>query len=42
MAVNKDFVVKNGLEVNQNLILANADTGRVGVGTTNLLTFYLM
>jgi len=34
MAVNKNFVVKNGLEVNENLILANADTGRVGVGTT--------
>ena len=34
MAVNKNFVVKNGLEVNTNLILADADTGRVGVGTT--------
>ena len=34
MAVNKNFVVKNGLEVNENLILADADTGRVGVGTT--------
>ena len=35
MAVNKNFVVKNGLEVNTNLILANADNSRVGVGTTN-------
>ena len=34
MAVNKNFVVKNGLEVGTDLILANADTGRVGVGTT--------
>jgi len=34
MAVNKNFVVKNGLEVNQDLILANASTRRVGIGTT--------
>jgi hypothetical protein len=34
MAVNKNFVVKNGLEVNDNLILANADDKRVGIGST--------
>jgi hypothetical protein len=34
MAVNKNFVVKNGIEVNTSLILANADTNRVGIGTT--------
>jgi len=34
MAINKNFVVKNGLEVNERLILANADTNRVGIGTT--------
>ena len=34
MAVNKNFVVKNGLEVNESLILANASTKMVGIGTT--------
>jgi len=34
MAVNKNFVIKNGLEVNTNLILANADTNKVGIGST--------
>ena len=34
MAVNKNFVVKNGLEVNANLIVADATTDRVGIGTT--------
>ena len=34
MAVNKNFVVKNGLEVNTNLLLADADNSRVGVGTS--------
>ena len=34
MAINKNFVVKNGLEVNQKLILADAITGRVGIGTS--------
>jgi len=34
MAVNKNFVVKHGLEVNDNLILANATTKRVGIGST--------
>ena len=34
MAVNKNFVVKNGLEVNTDLILADVDTNRVGIGTS--------
>ena len=34
MAVNKNFVVKNGLEVNTNLLRADADNSRVGVGTS--------
>jgi hypothetical protein len=34
MAVNKNFVVKNGLEVASNLILADAATNKVGIGTT--------
>jgi hypothetical protein len=34
MAVNKNFVVKNGLEVNTDLIVADTDSGMVGVGTT--------
>ena len=34
MAVNKNFVVKNGLEVNSDLILANATDSMVGIGTS--------
>ena len=34
MAVNKNFVVKNGLEVNNSLIVANAETQRVGIAST--------
>jgi hypothetical protein len=34
MAVNKAFVVKNSLEVNQKLILADAVAGKVGIGTS--------
>ena len=34
MAVNKNFVVKNGLEVSTDLIIANADTNKVGIATT--------
>ena len=34
MAVNKNFVVKNGLEVNTDLIFADASTERVGIGST--------
>jgi hypothetical protein len=35
MAINKNFVVKNGFEASTDLILANADTRKVGIGTTN-------
>lgn len=35
MAINKNFVVKHGLEVDTNLLFANADTTRVGVNTAN-------
>ena len=35
MSINKNFVVKNGFEASTNLILANADTRKVGIGTTN-------
>jgi hypothetical protein len=34
MAAQKSFVVKNGLEVNTNLIFADVDTRNVGLGTT--------
>ena len=34
MGVNKSFVVKNGLEVNQGLIFADIDTQKVGIGST--------
>ncbi len=38
MAVNKNFVVKNGLEVATNLIVADAQNLHVGLGTTAPLT----
>ena len=34
MAVNKNFVVKNGLEVATDVILANASTKNVGIAST--------
>ena len=34
MSVNKAFVIKNSLEVNQKLILADSVTGKVGIGTS--------
>ena len=34
MAVNKNFVVKQGLEVKQNLLVAEGSTSRIGIGTT--------
>jgi len=36
MAVNKNFVIKHGVEVSDNLIYANPDVDRVGIGTTVL------
>jgi hypothetical protein len=35
MAIQKNFVIKNGLEVNKNLIFADTDSGKVGIATTN-------
>ena len=35
MAVNKNFVVKNGLEVNTDLLFADSATRSVGVGSTS-------
>ena len=34
MAVNKNFTVRHGLEVNTSLILADANTNKVGIGST--------
>ena len=34
MSINKAFVIKNSLEVNQKLILADAISGKVGIGTS--------
>jgi len=34
MGVNKNFVVKNGIEVNTNLVFADADNNLVGIATT--------
>mgnify|MGYP001250305690 CR=1 FL=1 len=34
MAVNKNFVVKNGLEVNNNLLVADVNSQKVGIGTS--------
>ena len=36
MAVNKNFVVKNGLEVKSNLIVADTSADAVGIGTSTL------
>jgi hypothetical protein len=35
VGINKNFVVKNGFEVSNDLILANADTRKVGIASTN-------
>jgi hypothetical protein len=35
MSINKNFVVKNGFEASTDLIFADADTRKVGIGTTN-------
>ena len=34
-AINKNFVIQNGLEVNNSLILADAVSDKVGIGTTS-------
>lgn len=35
MAVQKNFVVKNGIEVNTNLIFGDTGSNKVGIATTN-------
>ena len=35
MAVQKNFKISNGLEVNNNLIVANSNSNKVGIATTN-------
>jgi hypothetical protein len=37
MGINKNFVVKNGLEVDENLIYADGVSNKVGIGTTDPL-----
>lgn len=34
MAINKNFVVKNGIEVSEDLIFASSDLNKVGIGST--------
>ena len=34
--ITKNFIVKNGLEVNGGLFIVNTDNNKVGVGTTVL------
>jgi hypothetical protein len=34
MAIQKNFVVKNGIQVNDNLIVANTGSGKVGIATS--------
>ena len=34
MAVNKNFVVKNGIEVSDDLLIATSELGKVGIGST--------
>jgi len=34
VSIQKNFVIKHGLEVDTNLILADAQTNKVGIGTT--------
>ena len=34
MAINKNFVIKNGVQVSTDLIIGDADTNKVGIGTT--------
>ena len=34
MAINKNFVIKNGVEIRTDLIVGDANTGRVGIATT--------
>ena len=38
MSFNKNFVVKNGIEVNDDLLIASSDLGKVGIGSTQPTT----
>ena len=35
MSIDKNFVIKNGLEVDAGTLYVNPDTNSVGIGTTN-------
>jgi hypothetical protein len=35
MAINKNFVIKNGAEINTKLFVVDADTQKIGIGTTS-------
>ena len=35
MAINKNFVIKHGAEINTRLFVADANTQKIGIGTTN-------
>ena len=34
MAINKNFVIKNGVEVNTNLLVGDSTLNKVGIATT--------
>ena len=36
MAINKNFVIKNGVEVNTNLLVGDSTLNKVGIGTTQI------
>ena len=42
MAINKNFVIKNGVEVNTNLLVGDSTLNKVGIGTTFLSTPYIL
>ena len=33
MAINKNFVIKNGIQVNDNLLVADPDNNKIGINT---------
>lgn len=36
MSIKKNFIIRNGLEVNDDLIFADSDSGKVGIATTTV------
>lgn len=36
MGIERNFIVRNGLEVNDNMIFADSDSGKVGIATTTV------